>query len=321
MVELVRGLLTIFRSPRVVFVLLGDKDWIETAFAKVYKEMAEVHKDTQTTFGGRFAEKAIQLSFVLPEADEDTREAYLTEILKTGKDAAAPEEQEQVRELEDIQKEIRSELASADKIAEQSEAIQRSETRIEERISKAAPEKQEGLRKATRTILNRESMLRAATAKSAEAEIRQHGLDPLKNYLPGNPRRIKRIVNMVGAYQASAQSTSGVALGSDKWKQLVLWIVIMSEYPQVWHRLVKDDVLSATLFDAIQNSGTEKTIEIPPLDDEASDEQKAIAALLKTPGLVPLLRGDPFAAQKGAPSPARIDTTARNWLRRLTPIE
>ncbi len=320
-VELVRGLLTIFRSPRVVFVLLGDKDWIETAFAKVYKEMAEVHKDTQTTFGGRFAEKAIQLSFVLPEADEDTREAYLTEILKTGKDAAAPEEQEQVRELEDIQKEIRSELASADKIAEQSEAIQRSETRIEERISKAAPEKQEGLRKATRTILNRESMLRAATAKSAEAEIRQHGLDPLKNYLPGNPRRIKRIVNMVGAYQASAQSTSGVALGSDKWKQLVLWIVIMSEYPQVWHRLVKDDVLSATLFDAIQNSGTEKTIEIPPLDDEASDEQKAIAALLKTPGLVPLLRGDPFAAQKGAPSPARIDTTARNWLRRLTPIE
>ena len=54
---------------------------------------------------------------------------------------------------------------------------------------------------------------------------------------------------------------------------------------------------------------------------KAEDEQKAIAALLKTPGLVPLLRGDPFAAQKGAPSPARIDTTARNWLRRLTPIE
>ncbi|WP_346910744.1 P-loop NTPase fold protein [uncultured Roseibium sp.] len=320
-VELVRGLLTIFRSPRVVFVLLGDKDWIETAFAKVYKEMADVHKDTQVTFGGRFAEKAIQLSFVLPEADEDTREAYLTEILQAGKDAQVPEEREQVQELKEIQKEIRDELASADKIAEQSAAVQRSQTRIEERISKAAPEKQEDLRKATQSILNRESMLRAATARSAEAEIRRHGLSPLKDYLPGNPRRIKRIVNMVGAYQASAQSTNGVALGSDKWKQMVIWVVIMSEYPQVWHQLVKNDMLSATLFEAIENSGTEKTIELPLLDDEASDEQKAIAALLKIPGLVPLLRGDPFATKKGVPSPARIDTTARNWLRRLTPIE
>ena len=63
-VDLVRGILTIFRSPRVVFMFLGDKNWIETSFAKVHKEMTDAHKDAKVTFGGRFAEKAIQLSFV-----------------------------------------------------------------------------------------------------------------------------------------------------------------------------------------------------------------------------------------------------------------
>jgi hypothetical protein len=324
-VELVRGLMTIFQSPRVVFVLLGDKDWIETAFAKVHKEMAEVHKDAQITFGGRFAEKAIQLSFVLPEADADAREAYLSAILQAEDTPAAPQAKEVVLELENLQEKVRFELAGTDRLAEQEAAVARSETLIEDTISKAAPARRDELRKASQTILNRERMLRTATARSAETEIRSHGLAPLKQFLPGNPRRIKRIVNMVSAYQASAQSTEGIAPGSDKWKQLVIWVVIMSEYPQIWRELVTDPSIAAELFEQIKLSGDKETVVLPPLDDGASEADKnryeELTLLLLTPGLVPLLRGDPFAEEGKDISVARIDMDARGWLRRLTPID
>jgi len=38
-VELSRGIQTILKSPRVFFVLLGDRDWIEQAFTSVHKKM------------------------------------------------------------------------------------------------------------------------------------------------------------------------------------------------------------------------------------------------------------------------------------------
>ncbi|MFW8589003.1 hypothetical protein ACOJBM_41935 [Rhizobium beringeri] len=117
--------------------------------------------------------------------------------------------------------------------------------------------------KAATRILNRERMLRAATARSTETVVRQHGLKPLKHFLPANPRRIKRIINMVSAYQASAQSTQGVKQGSDKWKQLVIWVVMMSEYPQIWKMLVTDPDRSAQLLDLIKASKKGEAI-VPP---------------------------------------------------------
>jgi hypothetical protein len=93
--ELVRGMQTILASPRVVYVLLGDRDWIERAFAEVNKEMKAIDVGAEHSFGGRFVEKAIQLSMVLPAMTGDVREGYV-EFLLTGKHrmadpAAAPE--------------------------------------------------------------------------------------------------------------------------------------------------------------------------------------------------------------------------------------
>ncbi|WP_171821258.1 P-loop NTPase fold protein [Rhizobium leguminosarum] len=324
-VELVRGLLTIFRSPRVVFVLLGDKDWIETAFAKVHKEMADVHTDAQITFGGRFAEKAIQLSFLLPESDQDAREAYLTAILATGQDAVPEDLKETVEALQKVEARARADLAKTDRAEDQEAAAQKTESLIREVSAQTASEHRDVFEKAATRILNRERMLRAATARSTETVVRQHGLKPLKHFLPANPRRIKRIINMVSAYQASAQSTQGVKQGSDKWKQLVIWVVMMSEYPQIWKMLVTDPDRSAQLLDLIKASKKGEAIVPLGLPEDASDTDKvrhiALTALLATPGLTPLLRGDPFTGDEDTHSPACIDTDASEWLRRLTPID
>ena len=89
-VELVRGMLTIFRSPHVVFMLLGDKSWIETSFEVVNGQMANAHTEDNISFGGRFAEKAIQLSFILPEPAKASRIAYIDYLLLSRNSRLAP---------------------------------------------------------------------------------------------------------------------------------------------------------------------------------------------------------------------------------------
>jgi hypothetical protein len=89
--ELVRGMQTILASPRVVYVLLGDRDWIEQAFAEVNKEMKAIDVGAEHSFGGRFVEKAIQLSMVLPAMTGEVREGYV-EFLLTGKHRMAKPE-------------------------------------------------------------------------------------------------------------------------------------------------------------------------------------------------------------------------------------
>ncbi len=316
-VELVRGLLTIFRSPRVVFVLLGDKDWIETAFAKVHKDMADAHQDTEVSFGGRFAEKAIQLSFLLPEADRTARDVYLKALLGAEIDdevIAAPED---ATELEEAFNEVDTLLSTSETFEEQNKAAEMGANIIEQRVASASADRQATLRKAGETYLNRAKMQRAATARSTREEIKRHGLRPLKEALPANPRRIKRIINMVSAYQASAQAIEKVDLGSARWQQLVLWILIMCEYPKVWQEMVRSRDFTESLFGSLRARSPATSDASPDGEDHTSP---LIKEILANDNLVRLLEGVPFAGKDDAPSPAALSTDAVSWLRRLTPI-
>lgn len=81
-VDLIRGILTVFRSNHVFFLILGDRNWIEGCFDKVHEAMKPTHRDEAVSFGARFTQKAIQLSVLLPIPDETTRKAYLAEVLR-----------------------------------------------------------------------------------------------------------------------------------------------------------------------------------------------------------------------------------------------
>lgn len=345
-VELVRGLLTIFRSSRVVFLLLGDKAWIEEAFAQVHENMAKAHTDAQITFGGRFAEKAIQLSFILPEATDEQRNAYLVAIL-TGKlpvagtgDGTVGAEQSEAEtktekkraadltvELETFEKEVRQDFSTA----HGTEDLVRMKTAHRSRIGEIFQGTGDGtdddlakrFQQAAANTVDVEAVFRSATSEQTEQDIR-HGIEPVAPFLPGNPRRIKRIVNMVSAFQESGQISEKIDPLSLKWRQLVLWTVIMSEYPQAWRTMVLEENVAREVIALMGEADSAGNTTPPALKKNASDEEKArrpkVASVVERPSLIRLLRGDPFNLEDPDGENHAIDEAALVWLRRLTPL-
>ncbi|MEL6258369.1 MAG: hypothetical protein AAFQ67_04870, partial [Pseudomonadota bacterium] len=155
----------------------------------------------------------------------------------------------------------------------------------------ATPEQEKRAR-----FAQREAVFAAASSKQTEADIR-HGLSGLTGVLPSNPRRIKRIVNMIALYQASAQSAAGVREGSDEWKALALWIILMAEHPKDWRRLCEN------------HANADKIVTASPDADLKTLEVTSVHAFR-------LIRGDAFEEEG-----VRLDSAAVAWLRRLTPIE
>ncbi len=307
-VELVRGMLTIFRSPRVVFVLLGDKSWIETSFAKVYKEMADAYKDDKSTFGGRFAEKAIQLSFILPEPQAADRDAYIDYLL-VGQDPAQKESvtSEGVLPISDVkvfEEETKARFRDAISSRERKAVLE--ETR---RIAGSQFASSPSALRTTTQIINREAAMRAASSERTETEIR-HGISALKAELPDNPRRIKRIINMIATYQASAQSVLGVDPGTDRWRQLVLWIVLMSEHPEGWRILSARPHLADKVI-----SGEKQNEERQPSTSTQENPEPKLLATLSQINIAHLIKGEAFEKEN-----VQLDTEAVRWLRRLTPL-
>jgi len=333
-VELVRGMLTIFRSPRVVFLLLGDKTWIETSFAKVHEDMAAAHTDEEITFGERFAEKAIQLSLILPEPEKDLRDAYIEHLLR---DEAAGKVQTPVPTTPDTARanagsqgeaaSRRKGIPSAER-EELEERVEGFEERVMDRYGKAETDAEmeevrdwaekevavsfadwsEAARRADK-VMNFGEMLRAASSEHTDQSIR-HGLSDLKNELPGNPRRIKRIINMVAIYQASAQSVRRTRRGSNEWRQLVLWVILMSEHPEAWR------ILSANpdFADLVVKNNTVESEEEPRTDSDGPSRADLFATVNQE-GIARLIKGESFKD-----AVVRIDTKAVGWLSRLTPI-
>ncbi len=339
-VELVRGLLTIFRSPRVIFILLGDKSWIEASFAKVHKEMADAHKDDKVTFGGRFTEKAIQLSLVLPEPDEVSMDAYIADLL-LGEAGAGPNQ----RALSSANDEQNSTDALPNSTSEDTSGQQREVTEsnpsalpvadlkafegiVKQRLGDAHDTDTRGsaLASLRRTAkeqfagspealmiamnnINREGAMLAASSSRSDDEIK-HGISNLKDELPGNPRRIKRIINMIAAYQSSAQSVMGIDGGTDEWRQLVLWIVLMSEHPESWCILCADPELA----EAVIKGDVDNKLAKASTNTDENPKIKALRRLNET-AVAKLIRGDAFAGTK-----VQLDKKAISWLRRLTPL-
>ncbi len=227
--ELVRGMMTVFQSPYLVFLLLGDKGWIETAFAKVHQDMRDAHDEEDVGFGARFVEKAIQMSFVLPEANAAERDQYVKRLLqprpRSPQGKAEPVADEPLREAMDEARRIESKATAAN-TPEQRRRI------VDDAVKDFDKERQQAIV----DLYNRREAVKTAAKQTAEKEIR-HALEPLKSLLPLNPRRIKRIINMITVYQASGQATMGIDPGTEEWRQLVVWVVLMAEYPAHWRLL------------------------------------------------------------------------------------
>ncbi|WP_425419096.1 P-loop NTPase fold protein [Oricola indica] len=240
-VGLVRGMQTVMVSPRVVYLLLGDRDWIEKAFAETHKPMAAIDVGPEHSFGGRFVEKAIQMSFALPEMDEKRRAGFTEAILRK------PERKDKSQKTADEALPPGNAGLEFDReISEKIDRILRQRNfRDREEAAKSFVEEVRGsdlpaeTKAAFETDFVTRLARRGATDRSAETET-SHMLVGLAPMLPGNPRQIKRIINTVTVMQQVAR-TRDEEFWPDaddiKWQKLARWVVVMIEWPQSWYTL------------------------------------------------------------------------------------
>jgi hypothetical protein len=339
--ELVRGMQTILASPRVVYVLLGDRDWIEQAFAEVNKEMKAIDVGAEHSFGGRFVEKAIQLSMVLPAMTGEVREGYV-EFLLTGKHrmadpAAEPEMLASIApefDLDSVLKNARViaspvDQGSVDEIDKQvRDAL--SKTSFKDRESAAQQVfaslktsdslKQGGIGDQIRRSFGRELDFLAVGDEAAEAETR-HLLLALAPALPPNPRQIKRILNTLTLnQQVMTKIYPEYRAGSTEWQQLARWVVMAVEWPMSWFTLTRHPELADVVLAMSANPLDEEKVKtaLAEVDGDLSPHQaEALASKLAgTRPVVELLR---FAdADKGWPD-APLTTDAIKWLAEIMP--
>ena len=231
-VELIRGMQTILRSPRVVFLLLGDRDWIEHAFAETHKAMKGIDVGPEHSFGGRFVEKAIQLSIVLPDIPPEERSDYVRMLLGVDKPPANPVEQLAEEHRQEIEETLETLEATQNPALRDMQAAE-----IRKRIFEFETASDE-VKEAVAKSVDRKAALRSAADEKVQAAT-QHRLEPISGVLPPNPRQIKRIINAIALFQEIARTRLEIQPETQRWRQLALWIVLMTEWPQSWTTLAK----------------------------------------------------------------------------------
>jgi DNA-binding CsgD family transcriptional regulator len=252
-VDLVRGIQTLLRSPRVVFVILGDRDWIERAFEAHHDAMRKVNVGAEQTFGARFVEKAIQMSFILPEMPETRQDLYVRRVLlgpgaaALGADAAPPP-----AELsQQLRADYRETVASAETAEDRKQAEQVLRERYQSKFQEAAeaeaeaaapdaappaiPDAETAGAQADKLLGEERAMLAAVDERMGRALL--HRLEPLARAFPANPRQIKRIVNAITMYTCVAYLQMDMDETDERGVELAIWVILMTEWPATWRLL------------------------------------------------------------------------------------
>ncbi len=292
-VEIVRGMQTLLRSPRIVFIVLGDRDWIERAFEAHHKEMSKVNVGPEQTLGARFVEKAIQMSFTLPGMSPERQTDYVTRLL-VGTRQESSEAQPSEITPEDARK-LRTVLRKTvedrqDTPLHSRELRQKANQQVKSAYEHLGTEVVRLVDPETYdTWINEEMAVLAAVDERAEEEV-SHRLLPLAPFFPANPRQIKRIVNAVTMYQAVAIREMGLTSDDDLWFQLALWLVVMTEWPRTW-RLVASYPVLADLLLAENPSEKIKTVPVIELPGTLEATLKKVEFIILDRKLMALLTG------------------------------
>jgi hypothetical protein len=299
-VDLIRGIQTLLRSPRVVFVILGDRDWIERAFETYHKEMSQISVGPEQTFGARFVEKAVQMSFVLPGVRRDQQNDYVRWLLLGDRahqgaksiEVLAPREAAVLRGV------IRQ-AADVDKsLVSGTEQIRRDVASAYQNLPTTTDlTKGRAIDALIAQFINDELAIRVAGDQEAQQEI-AHRLDPLAAYLPPNPRQIKRIINSITMYHAVALQREGMDATDPRWFQLVLWVIVMTEWPTTWRLLASFPVL-IELLKSKDIEGLLKDVDADKLPGTQEDTLKEIKRIKADTALMALIAGSKSEAVPG----------------------
>lgn len=243
-VDLIRGVQTVLRSSRVMFMILGDREWIEAAFEAHYSAMSSLDVGPEQSLGARFVEKAIQMSFILPKPSHEDQAIYLRNVLLGGGAldpvAVSTSELRMVREMANTLSAQggNAPFDSTPIVDKAMEALQVTSSR-----TMGEPD----LRQRVEQVVNDALAINVTVDHGAESEI-VHQLEALAGCFPTNPRQVKRIVNAITLYYAVALQRPGLDPDMAFRRQLTIWVILMTERPATWKLLAScPDLIDAII--------------------------------------------------------------------------
>ena len=325
-VEVLRGLQTIVRSPRMFVMVLGDRNWIETAHQTYHKDMGDLAVGSETRLGARFVEKVFQLSFRLPAIKPEMRDQYTRGSVARGAPAKplrprAPEARpSEVAPAQQPQQQQQQQQAAVAAPTEQ--ALAAFEARLDEiladpagisrREAQIATAKNEAVAAGCDAaelddIASRRLVAAAGADASHQSEVSSI-LVALADSLPGNPRQIKRIMNTFAVYETVGRihfnyQLSNTGEGGEerarRWRQLALWVTLATEWPETWRAIAKRPDLIEVAYGPAEDAAPREERFIAGLEAGQEEAMKTALRRLKTSAsLQALLTGSGLAASE-----------------------
>lgn len=209
-VKLLEGIQTLFRSNKVIFLVVADRQWIHTCFDIEYEHFQDTVKDNGRRLGAHFVEKAFQESIPLPTINEDTQTAYWQRIINIKSDA---DDDALLSEMQNRRLEIREKLE---------ETTNDFEVSAMAKTSKNDP--------VTRQILSEEIVKIRAREKFEVSAT--HTLSKFTPYLDATPRALKRLVNAYAIFSNAAIISSGAVDDLQSlWDRAAMWAIVVMRWP------------------------------------------------------------------------------------------
>ncbi|RKR00348.1 KAP family P-loop NTPase fold protein [Maricaulis maris] len=263
-VGLLEGIQTCFRHRKVSYVVAADRTWVRASFEKHYASFVEPVSDPGQPLGYLFLEKIFQVSTTVPGMGLRRRRRYWSRLL--GESAPVTDRDAATRppELAETDEAPTGEERASVRNYDADVAIERA--RLKARFAGGMT------RDAADSVLDEEDSdtrraavaLELSTSAAADREIR-HVLARFADFLPDNPRVMKRMINAYSMRQAIGILEDD-ELGVDT---LARWTILEQRYPAVADLLTD----RAGLVDVLIAAG--------PDDDEAA----GLPAMLQDPTL------------------------------------
>ncbi len=220
-VDLLEGIQTSFRHPKVAYVVAADKTWIRSSFENRYSTFNDEIGDAGQPLGYLFLEKIFQLSVPVPGMGV-WKKRYFESLLHgtAGASEADPAGGDQPQKAE----------------KKQDEAVQ--QRREEIRVEQGGDIRQAGIEAALQDRdddITRAALVLEYTASKAARQETEHLLARFTTLLPDNPRVMKRMINAFGMrYAIGLLERSNVSR-----EVLARWALLEQRFPALADLLVE----------------------------------------------------------------------------------
>ena len=214
-VDFLEGVQTTFRHQNVTYVVASDRDWIRAAFRKRYETFVPHVGEADQPLGFLFLQKIFQLSTPIPGMGVVQRDAYMTRLLAAAKEP----DDEAAGELVDESAPLIA-AASRDDVEKIKRGIKQ-----EARIVSAEVAQSQSTKDTSQAM--REALVELTFEGVAGERARTHLLSLFIDYIPENPRFMKRLINAF-AFRQAIQIIEGAHVSSSA---LARWTILEQRYP------------------------------------------------------------------------------------------